>query len=1216
MNHNLTSTKRNLKNVNKVYYVIFGILFIFFLMILFSQRATAAPPIAMIEDNAPPYINESSGPICILSLSLTDDDGAVLENITVTLENVTGGFTPNQDLAPLGSDNSSGIMIYEETNFIPGFQPDDYILGLTPTTWFGPGPWTTSFWGINKTLPISTISSNYYVVIRTSASIMNDMKFMVGIQEFNIMTDQGGVPLSANWSKVITVDTLSPFPTTSAQSPDPIASVGDWLNITTSILGDDATSVIIDLSEFNGLSSSETMTYDFGNNVWYFNITNLLEGSVDTDWFGYPFSVSAIDKAGKNASNINLTLPVDTKSPDFEVYITQENTPAAIGHWINITVTSDPDTQNVTGDLSIFSGMGAFEGFLFAGGMWYHNFTVSQGALDGFGQINVTVFDDGGNSNYNGSTAAIVDETLPVLDVIILQESIPAGVGKWINITVTADLDVMFMEVDLATAGFTNQIDKQSLVNLGGGLWYYNFTISQGSFEGSNTLFVSALDDLGQFGSNGTQSAQWDEVVPQMTVTITQETTPAKIGSWVLITVTTDSDVSSVIGNLFEFSGQGTVQNFSGFGSNWLYNFTVSEGALDGMGAVIVTVMDNAGNLKINNTESVEVDEIAPTLNVIINSESQPAKIGQWVNITATSDSDVTQVYADLSSAGFSGQIDNQILIWSGSLWYYEFNIAKGLFDGTNTVYVFAVDDVGNVGSKNSVNISWDEIVPTSTITITHESSPAGIGDWINISVISELDVSQITVDLAQAGFSNQMDNQALIQMDSTTWYYLFTISAGDTDASSGIFVNVDVTDDAGNAISESHAVYFDEIYPEPVSVNVITSVSGFNPTKVGDWINITVDVGGNSDIVSMWVDAPGLFTSMPITLNYGSIWYLNTTISEGTVDGLVNFVITAIDDANNINNSKYDSIELDNIYPEPLDIILSHEGNETQYGYAFRITVDIGDHMDVDSVYVEAPGVLNPTPIAGFSDKNWSVLFTGDTQFAWGEVEFTFTITDDAHNVVIVTKTTDFNNLPPPPVRISPDEGIPLGLIIIVACAAAIGTGGVVVAGTEIGHYSLFFIFYLLYTRLKKEYILDNFTRGRIYGYVEANPGEHFNAIKRALSLKNGSLAYHLRTLEKGGYIVSKRDRGYTRFYPKSMKLPKKNVKELIPMQKNIFEIIQSNPGISQRGIADKLKISYQLVHYHIKVLQDADYLYLKKDKKQTYCYDSDESAEVKGVT
>jgi predicted transcriptional regulator len=386
--------------------------------------------------------------------------------------------------------------------------------------------------------------------------------------------------------------------------------------------------------------------------------------------------------------------------------------------------------------------------------------------------------------------------------------------------------------------------------------------------------------------------------------------------------------------------------------------------------------------------------------------------------------------------------------------------------------------------------------------------------------------------------------------------------------------------DDAGNAENNSGFVYFDEVYPEPVSVNVKTEAIGSGYAKIGDWINITVDVGGLSDIAAMWVDALGIFIEEPITQNYGSIWFLNTTISEGMADGLVQFIVTVVDYANNLNNTKYANAYVDNIYPTPDDFRLEHDFIPAKIGDAINITVVLQNHSDTQ-----------------------------------GEVQFTVTISDDANNIITLSKNTQVNNLPPSPDTKTPDEGISWGLVLLITCAALVGTGGVVVGATEIGHYSFFFIFYLLYTRLKKEYILDNFTRGRIYGYVEANPGEHFNAIKRALGIKNGSLAYHLRTLEKGGYIVSKRDRGYTRFYPKSMKLPKRNVKELIPIQRNIIDIIKSNPGISQRGIAEKMNISYQLVHYHIKVLQEANYLNLKKDRKQTYCYDTEELEEIPEV-
>jgi predicted transcriptional regulator len=308
------------------------------------------------------------------------------------------------------------------------------------------------------------------------------------------------------------------------------------------------------------------------------------------------------------------------------------------------------------------------------------------------------------------------------------------------------------------------------------------------------------------------------------------------------------------------------------------------------------------------------------------------------------------------------------------------------------------------------------------------------------------------------------------------------------------------------------------------------------------------------------------------------------------------------------MNDTKFDSVMIDNIPPIPSDITIIQASSPAKIGDWINISLNIKDHFDIDSIYVEAPGINISGPMLISSNEIWYLNTTIPQGSANGEVLFTVTITDDSGNTASITDSAFVNNLPLPPTPFTPDEGISLGLIIMLGCAAALSVGAVVVAGTEIGHYSIFFIFYLLYTRLKKEYILDNFTRGRIYGYIEANPGEHFNAIKRALGLKNGSLAYHLRTLEKREFIISKRDRGYTRFYPRSMKLPKRNIKELIPIQRNILETVTSDPGISQRGIADKMKISYQLVHYHIKVLQESEYLFLKKDKKQTYCYDSEE--------
>jgi predicted transcriptional regulator len=1993
--------------------------FCFYLLILLacvlifisSTNVSAAPPDVVVQDTAPLYVNESSPPVCVLNLTMTDDDNASLLNITVTVDNISAGFNPNFDLAPLSGDNQSGLMIYEETNAMTGFQDNDSPLYIFPSGWTGSGPWYAEFSGINHTLPNITTGSNYYIVIRTRFSISNDEQFIVGIETNAILTDQGTIPPFPQWSKVITSDTLYPVPTVNAMGENATVNVGEWLNITASILGDDATSVRLNLSEFNGLSGAEPMTYDSQSKLWYYNITALDEGSVDTGGSGYYFQVSAIDKVGKNAFNGSFTIPIDTVLPTNFVLVSQESTPGGVGTWVNITVTTSPDTMSVEGDLAAFSGQGTKVSFFNYGPLWFYNFTILPGSLDGLGFINITVADDAGNSNFNNSQYANVDEEVPVLDVTIFQKSSPAGIGDWINITVTTQPDVIYVDADLSQAGFTGQFDNQTFINLGGGLWFYNLTVISGSFSGTSLIDIKALDDINQFGRNNTVSASWDEVAPTFSALVSQQSTPAGIGNWINITVSASPDVMQVEGDLQNFSGQGSSVVFVFSGADWYYNFTVSQGSLEGFAVFGITVWDLAGNsnsngsysaevdevrpsvnvfitqgsipagigewinitvntdldvanvfadlatggftgqmdnqplvwsgsfwffeffvssgsfegtstinveavdlvgnIGINSTESATWDEKAPSVNVIITQESTIAGIGEWINITVATDPDVTNVYADLAAAGFTGQMDSQPLIWTTSFWYYEFFVSAGSFEGTSTInveafdlagnvginntesatwdekvpsvdifitqessiagigewinitvttdldvgsvsvdlgtagftgqvddqplifsgtfwyyeflvsvgnyegsaniYVKAVDLAGNLGFNNTESATWDERAPSVDVIITQESIPAGIGDWINVTVLTDLDVASVTADLATAGFSNQVDDQPLLDLgggiwyynftitsgffegsstikidavdmagnsgingtenatwddappfieitisqestpagigdwvnitviaspDVTSiladlasagfsgqmndqslmnlpggdWYYNFTIAAGSWEGSGGIIIeafdiagnsainisqnvswdekisqivvtilqesypagigdwiyisvstdvdvvsvdvdlftagfsnqvddqllvdigggnwfyefnitsgsfdgsntinieavdgagntisssnksvswdetipgsvitisqsstpakvgdainitvfadpdvlsvtadlassgftgqidgqslsfsgtywfyefivlegsfdgsnsinvnivddagntaqntseivswdetfpgysiiitqssepakigdtinitvfadpdvvlvtadlassgfsnqvdgqsftnfgsvwiyeftvsggtfdgsntilieisddaqnmvsnisksvswdevlpsssititqtttpakvgdvinitvmadldvlqvkadmassgfsdqvdgqpllwsgsfwfyefeivegtfdgsgsitieliddaqnivvstsesifwdeifptstititqtstparigdlinimvntdsdvvqvtadlasagfsnqvngqpllwsgsfwyyeffvgagtfdgigtlNVNVMDDAGNLVSNFRTVNFDEIYPEPVSVSVITQVPGSTHAKLGDWINITVDVGTNTDIVSMVLDSPGIFSSEPIVRSFGNVWYLNTTIPVGTADGLSQFIVTVVDDAGNQNNTKFVNLDVDNVPPTPIDIVFKQSETPARIGDWINISIDLSDHRDIESIMIDAEGIFVSQPITASSQDIWYLNTTIPEGTANGAVDFTVTVTDDSGNSISISNSVEVVNIPPPPGGIPTDEVFPWALVLILACAAVVGVGATVVAATEIGHYTIFFFIYLMYTRIKKEYILDNFTRGRIYGYIEANPGEHFNAIKRALDLKNGSLAYHLRTLEKGEFIVAKRDRGYTRFYPKSMKLPEKNIRELIPVQRNIMGIVTDNPGISQREIADKLEISYQLVHYHIKVLQDSEYLFLKKDKKQTYCYDSEDFSE-----
>jgi parallel beta-helix repeat protein len=161
----------------------------------------------------------------------------------------------------------------------------------------------------------------------------------------------------------------------------------------------------------------------------------------------------------------------------------------------------------------------------------------------------------------------------------------------------------------------------------------------------------------------------------------------------------------------------------------------------------------------------------------------------------------------------------------------------------------------------------------------------------------------------------------------------------------------------------------------------------------------------------------------------------------------------------------------------------------------------------------------------------------------------------------------------------------------------------------TEGGKYKFVGFMIPLYTRIKKDQVLNHYLRGRINGYIEANPGEHYNAIKYALNINNGALTYHLRVLERENVIVSKRDGMYKRFYPKSANIPK-NYRRLSDVQKRIVKTINEFEGITQTEIANKLDISPQVVNYHVKILETAGIVQSEfGEKYRSKCYIKDKT-------
>jgi DNA-binding MarR family transcriptional regulator len=139
------------------------------------------------------------------------------------------------------------------------------------------------------------------------------------------------------------------------------------------------------------------------------------------------------------------------------------------------------------------------------------------------------------------------------------------------------------------------------------------------------------------------------------------------------------------------------------------------------------------------------------------------------------------------------------------------------------------------------------------------------------------------------------------------------------------------------------------------------------------------------------------------------------------------------------------------------------------------------------------------------------------------------------------------------------------------------------------------------LYSRITNGQVLKQDTRKNIYEYIESNPGVYFSSIMKVLKLKNGVTSYHLSMLEREGYIKSKNEGLYKRFYAdgaSTQEIP------LSQLRRSIVTTIVDNPGISQTDIAFKLGLSNQVVNYHVGILKKANLIKIVKDGYRTKCY------------
>jgi len=127
------------------------------------------------------------------------------------------------------------------------------------------------------------------------------------------------------------------------------------------------------------------------------------------------------------------------------------------------------------------------------------------------------------------------------------------------------------------------------------------------------------------------------------------------------------------------------------------------------------------------------------------------------------------------------------------------------------------------------------------------------------------------------------------------------------------------------------------------------------------------------------------------------------------------------------------------------------------------------------------------------------------------------------------------------------------------------------------------------------KQKVNDPEIKKRIYDYIVKHPGLHFSELSRKLKIPKSTVNYYLHNLKKNGFIITRRDKRYTRYYADGL-LGTFDVKiiDLIrqDVPSKIIFYLFSHPGSSQIEISRYLDKHPTTISFHLEKLISSDIL------------------------
>jgi len=781
---------------------------------------------------------------------------------------------------------------------------------------------------------------------------------------------------------------------------------------------------------------------------------------------------------------------------------------------------------------------------------------------DGIAYIEYYSKDPLNHTEVLGNTTVYLENSLPITTLDIDPTTpIYIDVFTYVNGNTKFNLSAIDLDSGLNSTWFRIWND---------GMWL-GWSLYTGPFQitgndGMTFIEYNSIDNLGQYEATNNVTVYLENSLPITTLNI-NPITPKYIGVYTYVNGNTELNLSA------NDSGSGLNSTWfriwnDGVWSGWSpYSGPFQIAGNDGLTFIEYNSSDNLGQYELTNNITVYLENSLPITTLEID-PATPKYIGIYTYVNNNT---------EFNLSGFdsgSGLDSTWFRIWNDGMWsgwspyIGPFQISGN--DGLSFIEYNSSDNLGHYETTNNVTVYLENNLPTTTLDI-NPTTPKFIGVYTYVNNNTEFNLNASDSDSGLRSIWFRIWNDGIW----SSWFpYIGPFQVTGNDGV--IYIEYNSTDNLGqNEAANNITVYLDDT-PPSTDLAITGPRLGSSPTKISATTELeltSAESGSGINRIEYSID--------------GGAFIQYTGSFELTDYGHHNISFRAIDNLGNVETSQthWSYVNIPPTLPS-IPGLLTKVGDEFSY---YVIASDIDSKASLEFSIVDPIEGMEIDPDTG--EFTWT-----PTSNQVGEHTIQISVSDgldsDTQELTIVVKALESAPIMSPGIII---------LIIILAIASIMGSTA---SFTEFGKYKLFLLFIPLYTRLKKKDVLDHFTRGRIYGYIQANPGDHLNSIKRALELNNGSLVYHLNTLEKNGYIYSKIDRSYKRFYPTRTKLPERNISELTRIQRDIVEVINANPGISQKEIATKLDISKQLVNYHVKILQDAGCINIIQGKKHIGCY------------